>query len=273
MKRWIVFLVLFGVLWCVPLASAQRILIGKFGDFAFNPFTSSIIDLGLQDRTTVAVRQDDFLDELQSGPASVVIVRSIDLFEPSLEDAILTELETHVAGGGKLLFQMAELDRASRRYMDLLGLEAAVELELPLLALQAVEPRHPSMPFSGLPVFDTLYPPDYGDELVPQPGFREIIRFVGGGSCTIVGQAGRVIVNGHQWDNWSLGGVGIVRSQILWLLRCPADLDMDGATTINDFLVFQNLFDAGDPSVDFHEDGRLDVFDFLAFFNQFQDGC
>jgi hypothetical protein len=54
---------------------------------------------------------------------------------------------------------------------------------------------------------------------------------------------------------------------------CLADLDGDGALTIFDFLLFQNLFDAGDPLADFDGDGSLTIFDFLAFQNAFDAGC
>ena len=54
---------------------------------------------------------------------------------------------------------------------------------------------------------------------------------------------------------------------------CRADLDGDGQLTIFDFLAFQNLFDAGDPTADFDGDGSLTIFDFLAFQNEFDAGC
>jgi hypothetical protein len=54
---------------------------------------------------------------------------------------------------------------------------------------------------------------------------------------------------------------------------CVADLDADGELTIFDFLAFQNLFDAGDPTADFDGDGTLTLFDFLAFQNAFDAGC
>ena len=54
---------------------------------------------------------------------------------------------------------------------------------------------------------------------------------------------------------------------------CLADLDGDGALTIFDFLAFQNLFAAGDPSADLDGDGALTIFDFLAFQNLFAAGC
>ena len=54
---------------------------------------------------------------------------------------------------------------------------------------------------------------------------------------------------------------------------CRADLDGDGDLSIFDFLEFQNLFDAGDPTADFDGDGELTIFDFLAFQNEFDAGC
>jgi len=54
---------------------------------------------------------------------------------------------------------------------------------------------------------------------------------------------------------------------------CRPDLDADGELTIFDFLLFQNLFDAGDLTADFDGDGELTIFDFLAFQNQFDAGC
>lgn len=45
----------------------------------------------------------------------------------------------------------------------------------------------------------------------------------------------------------------------------PADLDRDGELTIFDFLLFQSLFDAGDPAADIDLDGSFTIFDFLAF--------
>lgn len=274
MQRLATWVVLLGVLWCVPHASAQRILLGQFGDFEFPYFTGAILDLGLQDVTTVTVRQDDFLDGLRSLRFELVIVRSIDLFQPGLEDAILTELEAHVARGGKLHFQMADLDRASGRYLDLLGLEAAVELELPLPNIRAPQPTHPSVPGAGfLDAAGDLFPPDYGDVLLARTSSFVTQTFgVDGPASTVLSRASRVMVNGHQWDNWQSTSA-YVAFQIEWLLSCPADLDGDGDLTVFDFFELQNLFDAGDPRADVFYDGRLDVFDFLAFFNQFEDGC
>ena len=54
---------------------------------------------------------------------------------------------------------------------------------------------------------------------------------------------------------------------------CRADLDLDGALTIFDFLEFQNLFSAGSTWADFDYDGSLTIFDFLTFQNAFAAGC
>lgn len=275
MQRLATWLVLLGVLWCVPHASAQRVLLGQFGDFEFPYFTGAILDLGLQDVTTVTVRQDDFLDELRSLRYELVIVRSIDLFQPGLEDAILTELEAHVARGGKLHFQMADLDRASGRYLDLLGLEAAVELELPLFDIFVPTPPHPiwDSPLGGLFPVASEVSPDYGDALIVGAGTFAVGTFgEAGRPAIVIARSGRIVVNGQQWDNWQ-SGTSVIGRQFQWLLSCPADLDGDGDLTVFDFFEFQNLFDAGDPRADVFYDGRLDVFDFLQFFNQFEDGC
>jgi hypothetical protein len=45
----------------------------------------------------------------------------------------------------------------------------------------------------------------------------------------------------------------------------PADFDRDGSLTIFDFLVFQSLWEDGDPAADIDLDGAFTIFDFLAF--------
>ncbi len=56
-------------------------------------------------------------------------------------------------------------------------------------------------------------------------------------------------------------------------VRCITDLDRDGELTIFDFLAFQHLFTANDPTADLDFDGELTIFDFLAFQNAFDAGC
>ncbi|MEQ8318505.1 MAG: integrin alpha [Phycisphaerales bacterium] len=55
--------------------------------------------------------------------------------------------------------------------------------------------------------------------------------------------------------------------------RCVADFDGDGTHSVADFLLFQNLFGAGDPAADFDGDREFTIFDFLAFQNAFDAGC
>jgi hypothetical protein len=54
---------------------------------------------------------------------------------------------------------------------------------------------------------------------------------------------------------------------------CRADLDGDGELSFFDFLMFQDLFAAGDLRADFDDDGELTFFDFLAFQDAFSAGC
>ena len=54
---------------------------------------------------------------------------------------------------------------------------------------------------------------------------------------------------------------------------CQVDIDEDGDLTIFDFLAFQTLFDAGDPSADFDGDGLLTIFGLLFFQTEFDAGC
>lgn len=59
------------------------------------------------------------------------------------------------------------------------------------------------------------------------------------------------------------------------MIGCLADLDRDGALTLFDFMLFNDLFFAGDRRADLNKDGILDVHDFLAFQNAFElhTGC
>ncbi len=45
----------------------------------------------------------------------------------------------------------------------------------------------------------------------------------------------------------------------------PADFDRDGVLTIFDFLLFQTLWEDGDPAADIDRDGAFTLFDFLAY--------
>ena len=222
---------------------------------------------------TITFNSEEFLDELARQEWDLVLVRTLDRFDPAFEASILVLLDRHVERGGKLHFQMAELDRAPPAYLSLLGLNEVVELALPLRPVVTIRPRHPAVARGGMPVVADPLPPDYGD--VPTPasnGFVVATYGDRGDPAILVCRSGRVILNGQQWDNWG-SGEGLAADQIAWLLSCPPDLDGDGELTVFDFLEFQDLFDASDPRADVFYDGRLDIFDFLAFFNQFQAGC
>ncbi|MCC6675582.1 MAG: hypothetical protein IT436_00435 [Phycisphaerales bacterium] len=53
----------------------------------------------------------------------------------------------------------------------------------------------------------------------------------------------------------------------------PADLNGDGFVDFVDYLVFLNLYEAGDPQVDFTGDGLVDFSDYLEFLNLYEAGC
>ena len=255
-------------------ANGQDVLLsqaGGPGGFASNPIVEALVDLDLV--WTGVGTLDETIDQLRSQTWDLVIIRRRVALTSS---PLLDELRAHLDRGGSLHFQVTNLEEMSADWYELLGLEGAVDLQLPLSSIEFVPPQHPSVPGGGfLSLRDETYPPDYGDALVPAPGSTATQRFFfDQRPSTVLSRSGRVLVNGQQWDNWvSRSGAALAAGQIRWLLRCPADLDLDGAATINDFLVFQNLFAVDDPSVDFDGDGVLTIFDFLEFFNRFNAGC
>ncbi|UYV11642.1 MAG: integrin alpha [Phycisphaera sp.] len=111
-----------------------------------------------------------------------------------------------------------------------------------------------------------------------------VLGFTIRGSVGIDSIAGRADLNGDGRDDLLLGlagaspggrdGAGEVAVVFgRGALSCRVDMDGDGAVTIFDFLVFQNLFQDGDLLADFDGDGALTIFDFLAFQNEFDIGC
>ena len=238
-----------------------------------HPIRGALGDLELN--FTLVFSSEDFLFQL-AGQWDLVIFRGKQRFLEQFELEIIAALEAHVASGGALHFQMADMENAPPELLDLLGLAAAVDLRLPLSAIEFAPPKHPSVPGGGfLALWDESYPPDFGDALVPADGATVTQRFIDDGRpSTVLSWSGRVIVNGQQWDNWvSRSGASLITNQIRWLLRCESDLDLDGELTLLDFLVFQNLFDRGDTAADFDGDGSLTIFDLLAFQNAFDAGC
>jgi hypothetical protein len=97
------------------------------------------------------------------------------------------------------------------------------------------------------------------------PGLAAVVEY------DLPGVGKSLVVTG----GFSFAGFDEARNIAIWACGggCRADLDGDGQLTIFDFLMFQNLFDAGDLAADFDGDGRLTIFDFLAFQNEFDAGC
>lgn len=253
-------------------ARAQEVLLIQPDTFEFGVMGGALDELDLE--YTFAVSRDQILGALRSQSWDLIIVRGRSV--GVIETLVLDELEPHVASGGLLHVQLSDLENASARQYQLLGLEDAIDLELPLSPIEFAPPKHPSVPRGGfLSLWGETFPPDYGDALVPAAGSTVTQRYVNDGrASTVLSRQGHVIVNGQQWDNWVPGsGISLVADQIRWLLRCPADLDLDGVATLSDFLVYQNLFDRRDTVADVDGDGAWTVFDFLEFFNLFESGC
>ncbi|MEQ9095695.1 MAG: GC-type dockerin domain-anchored protein [Phycisphaerales bacterium] len=233
--------------------------------------------------TLVFQREDLLLPALRDGPWDLVIIRWFDAFEGPLAGDIIAELASHVDGGGKLMFSMAQLDEQPEVW-PILGIDAAVDVEEPLQDIFTVHGRddptrrHPAFRQLGWRVNDDPFLPptsDYGDWLEPGGDASVIAEFVDDSTgAIVVSRDGAVIVNGQHWDYWE-SGILTAERQLEWLLGCPADLDADGDLTVFDFFEFQNRFDSGGSSgfADFDYDGMLDVFDFLEFFNLFESGC
>ncbi len=87
--------------------------------------------------------------------------------------------------------------------------------------------------------------------------------------------AEQLVLHGGYGGALGGGGTGVLADTWAWACDegCRADLDGDGSLTLFDFLMFQNLFDAGDLEADFDGDGALTLFDFLTFQNEFDAGC
>ncbi len=97
------------------------------------------------------------------------------------------------------------------------------------------------------------------------PGLAAVVEY------DLPGVGNSLVVTG----GFSFAGFDEARNIAIWACGggCRADLDGDGSLTIFDFLMFQNLFDAGDLAADFDGDGSLTIFDFLTFQNEFDAGC
>ncbi len=56
-------------------------------------------------------------------------------------------------------------------------------------------------------------------------------------------------------------------------MSCPGDLTGDGGLNTNDFFLFLDLYQAGDPLADFEPGGGINSNDFFAFLVAYQAGC
>jgi len=65
------------------------------------------------------------------------------------------------------------------------------------------------------------------------------------------------------WETW----IGSFRA------GCPVDLNNDDSLNIIDFVLYQDLFNFGDPLADCNGDGSLNVLDFVCFQSRFSEGC
>lgn len=86
-----------------------------------------------------------------------------------------------------------------------------------------------------------------GIRLWPQPGFR--FRVTVSDAC------------------------GIVSSNVVSLMICPADFNCDNAVDFFDYLDFVDEFSGRQAGSDFNADGVLDFFDYLDFVDAFSTGC
>ena len=267
---------------CTRAQDDPQILYSSPFTWEWRWISTALGSLDLLDHTT-SIPQDgqDLLDQLRAQEWDLVIIRWRFAFGRGFEADLADELEAHVQRGGKLMFSMAKIEQNPLLW-DTLGIAGTENLELPLPnivvpfgGLFTPELRHPAFSSTfGIGLVNEPAGPDYGDRLMLAAGSFPIALFEDDRlPAVFVSRAGRIIVNGQEWDNWDALSIGVAEDQISWLLSCPADLDGDGEATVFDFLEFQNLFDAGDPRADVFFDGRLDLFDFLEFFNQFEHAC
>ncbi len=69
------------------------------------------------------------------------------------------------------------------------------------------------------------------------------------------------------------GGVSNIATITLIYTTCSADVDGSGFVDLDDFDLFVNLFEAGDPAADFDHTGFVDTNDYDAFVVAFESGC
>src|SRR6056297_3626256 len=108
---------------CLLLSSValgQDVLFYNSGGFHTFPLGAALRDLELDYVGTSST--GELLDELRTRTWDLVIIRRYFVFDAATRLDVLAELEAHVARGGRLHVQMADLEHAPDGWYDLLGL-------------------------------------------------------------------------------------------------------------------------------------------------------
>src|SRR5690606_18131906 len=191
------------------------------------------------------------VERIDRGDVKLVVVESY--FElPLGEKAILlTAMGRHIDRGGRQLLEYTKLD-AWPWLQELVCVRTTGDVTwVHGRDICSVDPSHPVWPYPvSFPMFGGEdFWEDNGDFLDPSANGYVLATWEipGGHPAMTLTRAGRVLVNGFDFDAFDGFANALVVEQLLWLLSCPADIDSDGELTIFDFLAFQNLFVAGDP--------------------------
>lgn len=252
-------------------AMDQEYLYGRFGQFTSTPIEQALDQQRIPNEFVLDPAA--FVDRLRDRSWNVVIVRAIDLPPAPLHDEMIDLLEAHVDAGGRLHFQVADLQDAPPRLLDLLGLVGTEDLATPPSTIGPTDVQHLAENDRLVPPGTSALPGDAGEVLLPAATSYVTRTYGDGGAATVISAGGRVIVNGAQWDQWDTMQSSLVAQTHLRWLRCWAELDGDGVLTIYEFLTFIILLERGNATADFDGNGRIDLFDFLTFSNVFDAGC
>src|SRR6056297_214199 len=90
-----------------PVALGQDVLFYNSGGFHTFPLGAALRDLELDYVGTSST--GELLDELRTRTWDLVVIRHVFQFLPDVEADVLAELEAHVARGGALHVQIADL--------------------------------------------------------------------------------------------------------------------------------------------------------------------
>jgi hypothetical protein len=74
-------------------------------------------------------------------------------------------------------------------------------------------------------------------------------------------------------DDFALSSGAAYAFELACADECKADCDGNGALNILDFVCFQGLFLAADPTADCNQDGSLNILDFVCYQGAFVEGC